>query len=675
MQPRVCGAAIVLAGALSGTAVHAEPPARPATRVYEADSVIVTATRREQTARLAPASVSVISRASIEAQAPSTFDQLLEGVPGIDAFRSAGVSVQSMSIRGSSDVAGGGVGNRVLLLVDGRPALTSDAGGAFWSLVPSQIIERVEVVKGAYSSLYGSTAMGGVVNVITRRPGDAPGGRFETKVGFFEPAPAAIRYTSSLPVQSEVTADYATKLGAANLLLGASRKQSDGHAEATGYEVYDGFAKLSYSPKATERWDVTLSGGAADNDYPHTWLNSADPLRVRSSYADDRQEKRYGSIDLAHTGFHGVHFKHQWHGYYYRHEQRSFFNENDPSGEIPGNEPFGSTTTIDGDKIGSLVQLDAFVGPHRVVAGVDLQIDHVSSAPDTIVYGDHQINNAAVFVQEEWKLSPAVVATAGARYDSNHLVSGKTFGELSPKLGLVWSPRSDLALRALFARAFRAPTIAELFFQRELGGGVDFVPNPALRAEELDRAFEVGVRFTPNDRLELDAAVYHYDYDDMIYWVSVAEEEGVDYPLFQVRNLNRAVMQGVELTAAATVHRNVRASGSYTFLDAEDRSSGRTDDVLAYRPKHSAGAAVDLAWTRWKLRLDARYRSRVEEVFLYPLQAPEAFVVANANLRLALDRRVELSLRVGNLFDASYEELARYRMPGRSWLFGVSITR
>ncbi|MCB0627341.1 MAG: TonB-dependent receptor plug domain-containing protein, partial [Saprospiraceae bacterium] len=82
--------------------------------------------------------------------------------------------VQAFSIRGASEVAGGGIGNRVLLLIDGRPALSPESGGALWNLVPLNSVERIEVVKGAYSSLYGSSAMGGVINVITHKPEAEP---------------------------------------------------------------------------------------------------------------------------------------------------------------------------------------------------------------------------------------------------------------------------------------------------------------------------------------------------------------------------------------------------------------------------------------------------------------------------------------------------------------------
>lgn len=113
-----------------------------------AREVTVTATRREQTAQMAPASVAILNARDLRERSVVTFDQALELVTGLAVYRSAGISVQSLSIRGSSDVAGGGVGNRVLLLIDGRPALTSDTGGALWSLVPTNFIEQVEVVKG-----------------------------------------------------------------------------------------------------------------------------------------------------------------------------------------------------------------------------------------------------------------------------------------------------------------------------------------------------------------------------------------------------------------------------------------------------------------------------------------------------------------------------------------------
>src|SRR5690606_6490425 len=96
-------------------------------------------------------------------------------------------NVQSLSIRGSSEVAGGGIGNRVLLLLDGRPAITPESGGALWNLVPLGALERIEVIKGAYSSLFGSSAMGGIVNLITRLPDTVAHTDISISGGFYEP--------------------------------------------------------------------------------------------------------------------------------------------------------------------------------------------------------------------------------------------------------------------------------------------------------------------------------------------------------------------------------------------------------------------------------------------------------------------------------------------------------
>ena len=634
--------------------------------------VVVTATRTEQTARMAPASIAVVDKEDIDRKQPATFDQAIESVGGLNAFRTTGISVQSMQIRGSSDVAGGGVGNRVLLLVDGRPALTSDSGGAFWSLVPTQFVDHVEIVKGAFSSLYGSTAMGGVVNVITKQPGKDTVARLDMRLGFFEKPNSAIQYTGDTPLQSELTADISGPVGQHSkrdlrYLLSASRKSSDGFSENTQYTFYDLYGKLIFDINSQRKLELTLGGGQAKNDYPHSWVDADHPLEVRPAQADDRQKKNYGSVDMHYTALSGDRTRLSTRMYYYHHEQTSDFNQSDAISQLPE----GLTTHINGDKVGFITQVDhRFSEHHRVVGGADLQFDVVASSPDTIMYGDRQINNYAVFAQDDITLSKSVTATLGARYDWNHLVGGKTLEQLSPKVALVWSARKDLALRALFAQAFRAPTIAELFLQRELGGGIAFVPNPNLGAEHIVDSEEMGVRWNPKPVFGLDAAAFRYHYEDMIYWVLIPGTIPVEY---QVQNLNSALMSGAEAAITSTL-RALTLSANYMFLDARDQSPGRADDKLAYRPQHTANFGADLGLgRRWMLHGDARYRSKIEEVFLFESSLPAAYWVFNSNLQYKMSDSVLLSAKVNNLFDEHYEELARYRMPGRNYMFGVSF--
>jgi len=640
--------------------------------ILEAEPVVVTATRRPQTAKMTPASVMIVNREDMSNRQRTTFDQTIESVSGVAAFRSSPISVQSMSIRGASDVAGGGVGNRVLLLVDGRPALTADSGGAFWSLVPTHFIDRVEVVKGAFSSLYGSTAMGGVVNVITRRPDYESKLQLDMRVGYFE-LPAGIPHTGDTPMQNEIQAHYSGASKRVSYLFSASRKQSDGHAERTAYEFYDLYSKILFDLRQNRNLELTFGGGASENDYPHTWLNSAEPLSVRAKFTDDRQEKKYLSGDVYYWAVPTEKLKYSSRFYLYQHKQRSFFNESDPSITLPGNEPLGTGTKVDGTKLGNITQIDYYLGDKNyIITGFDAQIDAVESSPDTIMYGNRQINNFAVFAQDDIDLTSTLSATIGGRYDWNHLDGRATIGQFSPKVALMWAPVSRLSFRGLYGRAFRAPTIAELFFQKEIAGGTEFVPNPNLSAERMTVSLEGGVRWTPTGNLNFDAAVFRYEYEDMIYWENVSNEYGVGYPLFQVRNLNSALIEGAELTVQTGLTDHLTLSGNYTYLDAKDRSPNRLDGLLPYRPRHLLNFAVDAAWFDYFFHVDTRYRSEIEEVFLYPLQAPDAFWVTNANLRYELGEHMLLSATVNNVFNAQYEELARYRMPGRNWIFGVS---
>ena len=639
-----------------------------------ADQVIVSATRREQTAHMAPASVSVLSAEDLRTRSVRTFDQALEMIPGISVHRSSGVSVQSLSIRGSSDIAGGGVGNRVLLMIDGRPAITSDSGSALWSLVPTGSIDRIEVVKGAFSSLYGSTAMGGVINVITRRPAYRSMTTVEIGSGFYEKAPPALRYTDHTETQSQFQLSHSGRRGPVSYLLDLSRKHSDGHSENTAYEFYTGFGKVLYDIQKDRNIELSLGVNVAENDYPHTWDNNLRPLRVQPKYRDDRQTKRNYSVDLLYWAVPSPRAKYSSRFYFHRKAARSLFNEDDPDLRIPHNEPYGLKTVVDADKFGTITQVDYYLSERNIlISGLDVQLDRVHSSPDTVMFGNRRAYNTALYLQDEVELTRRLTMTLGFRYDWNHLVGEGAQGQFGPKLAMVYRPQERLALRLLLGQAFRAPSIAERFFQKELGGGTLFKPNPDLKPERMDFSLEAGLRWRLGDFWNVDMAYYRYHYRDMIYWEQISIEEGVDYELYQVRNLNRALMSGVEVGLDFHFKRLFRASLNYTYLDAKDQSPNRADDLLAYRMRHSFVFSTDAHVGRFSLNLNGRYKSGIEEVFMYEYEAPDAFFVANAKVTARLQGAFRVSMAINNLLNTSYEELARYRMPGRSYMAGIGM--
>lgn len=638
----------------------------------EFEDVILTATKTEQTAQMAPASVSVLRSDDIRQRNIATFDQALEMVPGITFQRTMGVSVQSLSLRGSSEVAGGGVGNRVLLAIDGRPALSSDSGGALWSLVPTNFIDRVEVVRGAYSSLYGSTAMGGVINVITKKPRNETHFRIDATGGLYELPPGSIRFKDSPNYFHTISLSHSRTLGKLAYLFSLSRKESDGHRQRSAYEFYNLYGKLFVDLANNRNLEVTLGGDIGRNDYPHTWLNNLEPLRVALKNHDNEQRKNTFSADVYYYAIPNPRVKYSSRFYFYRQYFKSEFNKDDPEQRIANNEPFGLFTRSHSRKIGNITQMDYYLSDQNyLIAGLDVQRDLIDSVPDTILYGKHQVNNFAIYAQDEHELSEKLTFNLGLRFDFNKLEGGKSLSQLSPKASLVYSPLQTWSIRFLVGRAFRAPSVSERFFQLEIAGGTEFEPNPDLDAEKVT-SFEFGNRFRLGNTAEFDLALFHSKYDDMLYWINIAEERGIVNTLFQVRNLNRARLQGFESTVHFSPWQSLRLRLNYTYLDARDLSEDRTDDKLAYKVKHTFSFVTSFQTGPWFFNFDGRHNSKVEEVFLYPNDKPDAFFVLNGKLQRNFGKNLRMSLGINNIFDSQYEEMARYRMPGRTWILGTS---
>ncbi|MBK8922387.1 MAG: TonB-dependent receptor plug domain-containing protein [Saprospirales bacterium] len=196
---------------------------------------------------MAPASIGVVTGKQIRERGISTLTRPRRDAPARCGHAVGGAPSpgQAFSIRGASEVAGGGIGNRVLLLIDGRPALSPESGRALWN--PGSAlgsIERIEVVRGAYSPLYGSSAMGGVVNVITRRPAPAP----ETRV-ISATALAAGRPRHRIrPVQrlQTLALSHSRRSGKFSYLLMAAWKTDDGQRKS-GFDLFTSLRQTTWA--------------------------------------------------------------------------------------------------------------------------------------------------------------------------------------------------------------------------------------------------------------------------------------------------------------------------------------------------------------------------------------------------------------------------------------------
>ncbi len=631
-------------------------------KVIGIPEVVVSAERVEGASKNVAVSVYVLSAKEIANNNASTFDQTLESVPGVTINRSAGTATNSISIRGSSEMLGGGVGNRVLLLIDGRPAITADTGGANWSLLPMDVVRRVEVVKGALSPLYGSNAMGGVINFITKSPTNSKKTKLNIGWGYFEKPPKWMGHTEQRSDFGDIGITHSNSYHRLGYLFHLSGKKSDGYRQNTGFSFYNAYGKTQYATQGYLKLCLSLGRTSMERGYPHIWLINNEvpyvhPLKVAHEKTNDRQKKNLWNFDLFLTSPLDSNSKVSAHLYYFENYSKSLFN---PNNQADDNRPYGFFTDSDARKTGGLVQVDIYrFRNNYLILGLDAQIDTVDSSPADIMFGKHQANTLAGFAQDKITVGNDVAITLGARYDYRHLVKGESDGQISPKFGLSYQADDDTTLRFSLGQAFRVPSLAEIYLKKEVHSGINFRQNPSLKAEKLRFYAEIGLRRKLSNFLKTDTSLFICDVSDMIFWERLSEDE------FQVTNLNRSVTKGVE-TSAKFSWGGLSATANYTYLDAQDRTEGRTDDKLPYKPKHTAYAALDYQYSRFKLGASLRYVSEVEEAIFYPNDVPKAFYVANAKLSYNLSDRVTLSIAVNNLLNRQYEEMARYRMPGKA---------
>ncbi|MCB0725253.1 MAG: TonB-dependent receptor [Ignavibacteriae bacterium] len=655
----------------------------------ETEKVNVTSSKVELTLQQTPSSINLVESDEIKQKNFLTFDNIMEGVQGVTVNRSSGINVSSLSIRGSSDVAGGGIGNRVLLLLDGRPSLTGDSKGALWSLIPISMIERTEVVKGAFSSLYGSSAIGGVVNVITKKPTYKPSLYVNLNYGFYEKLPNSQRFSNDLLTYTGADVLHSNTIGKFSYLFNLDYKQSDGHAQQTDYEFYGINSKFTYDVIDNRDLEVSLQYTNSKSGYPHYWSTSSQPYKVATYYLGDEIDKQTQSFDVYYRAFPNTKSKYSTRFYYYGLNSNSFYNPNNPVSRQFAPSGQGLDTYIDSYNFGNISQFDMQIGKSNyLIAGLDAQWNIVRSQPADILYGDQQMNNFGIFAQDKIDLitdkfsNPVLSTTLGARLDYNLVVSGIESFQVSPKISFLYTPEvssgvlSNTSFRLLGGRAFRAPSIAELYFKKELFGGFDFVYNPDLKPEEM-YSIEFGLRKQFRNRFTFDAAVFYNLYDNLIQYRNIGT--GV-YGPFQVQNVADAEIKGFEFYIDYNSTLNVSGEPfgyyfnvGYTYMDAKDTSPDRADDLLPYKPKNNLNFTTNFDYYGFNLNIYGRYLSKVEEVIFYRYEEPQDYFLLNAKLSKQLTSNFSIFIGANNILDESYQELERIQAPNRNFNSGVNI--
>jgi vitamin B12 transporter len=610
---RGCCALAALSGALSFlVSAVALAQAGPATL----DRIVVTATRTAQTEDATLAPVTVITRAEIELLQPASLQDLLNDTPGMAISNQGGPGkISAMFLRGTN-------ANQVLVLVDGIRVGSATSGTTPVQHIPVDQIQRIEIVRGPFSSLYGSEAIGGVIQIFLRHaPGtftpNASVGRGSYRHWNASSGFSAADNKGWISVQAthdQTKGINACRVGAAEAFGGCFADQPD----------RDGFHDNA----------LTIHGAYQFNAQ---W--SADALAMRTQ-GTNKYDGSFSDSDDYSTQVVGgqLHFR--------------------PNDKLSLSLRVGSSSDFDEDfladtyvdhfdtrrTLGSL-QGDVALGGGLLSAGMDWQREAVAS---DYTFTEDSRTNRGVFAQ--WQRSfGAQSLQANVRHDDNSQFGGKSTGSFL----WGWSFAKDLRVTASWGTAFRAPTFNDLYYPG--------FSNPDLRPES-SRNVEVGLRGTP-DWGHWSLSVYRNDIHDMISW---------DAALNLPNNIDRARITGLEGVVGGKLSGwDVRATA--TLMNARNDAAGgfNNGNELPRRPRQSARFDADRSFGRFSLGASWYLASRTYDDIgnQHPLGG---YALTNLRAGWTFNADWTVQLALNNVFDKDYETAWFYNQPGRNVMLTLS---
>lgn len=581
-----------------------------------ADEIVVTASRREQPALSVPVSVSVLSADELNRRNTVVLDEALRTVSGVNILGN------QINVRGSSGFAYN-TGSRVLLMLDGMPLLTPDSDGVPLEALPTSEIRQIEVLKGPGSALYGSGALGGVINVITR---EMPDSTSSTRIRSFAGAWDPVRHkvwrdgwshgneyrpfwgvSASHAMRSSPTFAWWTSI---------SMRRDAGYMALSGRDVFHGFAKTSWQPTPSLTVETLLGIMARERDNFVFWesaRNVLTPGRISFGDTPDPDSSPNGAPDdfVRQISFLPVVRHVVSSTFLHEFRLRGFATLVQPIDDQTGERKALSDGTL-GARYGGEWQANWFpTADRRFVFG--LSRDAITTKSSFFVTNDGdelggQPEMAAfTHVEQSWNEDWQLVG--GLRFDHYRIDAKDVEYRLSPKVSVAWTGIERQTFRMAIGDGFRVPSFAERFTDNR-----DYLPiirNLELRPE-TSRSLEVGWRGVTTRILpgatSWDVSLFRNTYRGFIEPRLVPAEQA-----FQFINLEKARITGAEtMLEWSAPSENWRASLGYTWLDTEE---GTTGQPLPFRSRHQVvGTLETRIASAWRFGADARYVSEPERL-------------------------------------------------------------
>ena len=595
--------------------------------------VVVTGTRNATDVRHLSQTVTVVDRQTIEnSKQPSLLPLLSELVPGlfvtqrgVMGYGVSGGAAGSISMRGLS-----GSGARMMVLIDGHPQYAGIFGHPVSDACQSLLADRVEVLRGPASVLYGSNAMGGVVNIVTRRMhGDGVRTNIRGGAGSYG------------TVETELT--NSVRKGRFGSIISGSYNRTDGHRRDMAFEQYGGYAKIGYD--FSVRWSVF-----ADVNVTH--FNASYPGPVSAPLVDGDQRITRGVTSLSVTNDYGrtsgaLSLFYNW-GHHWVNDGYT-----PTAGETGQNARFIS----DDDMAGvSLYQSTQFFAGNRITLGFDW-FRYGGKACNKYVAGpdagtrrdlvDKHEDEFAGYADIRQDVCRWLTADAGLRVDHHSRVGT----EWVPQAGLAFHLPRAIELKASAGKGFRYPILREMYM---------FPPqNPDLRPESMWN-YEIALSQTAwGGRLRYGVNLFYIDGKNLI--VTMRNPNGTG---MLNQNTGKIDNAGVEVHGACRINAEWSVDGNYSYL--------HMDNPVIAAPVHKLYAGGSFVSGRWNLATGIQYINGLyTAVGDHPVQ--ENFILWNLRGTFSVTRWLDVWARGDNLLAQKYEINAGYPMPRATVMAGVDL--
>ena len=606
--------------------------------VLASPQVVVTSSRKPQDILESPFTVSAIGPREIQAKAVVDMVDILSYESGVSTIKG------QLNIRGTSGYTMG-AGTRSLLLLDGIPMLGSAAGNVTWATIPTSEVDRVEIVKSGGSAMYGSSAMGGVVNIITRNAPPKPETLVSTQIGVYShPRVDEWRWRDSRGMLYNTELSHSRSIGSHAAWIRIQKRRDDGFMELNWEEALNISGKLKLNFRNAHSATVFMNFLDDKTGLTSIWESPAHPFSApQGSKNDGTQGQKivlnghynyvYSENLVLKTKTSGY-----WNSWSNFGVDPDYSDENRFYEEIQANKSWSHNLTS--------------------IFGISMQQNAVSAQ----IFGTHTSSSLASFFLLEKKMHPFTLST-GSRWES-YRVDGKNQDEVfTPQLALNWKPAPWIGLRVSTGKGFRVPTVAEMFTSARRSI-FTVEPNPDLVSEtSINREFGITLltgQMGFLDLLNLDAAIFHNRFENFIE--PIPDTDAV----IHFQNIADARIMGLEMGLGLSAFNNLLDyKSAFTVLDpVELTPDGDILDTLSYRHRYHWISTLGFHYWGLDASVEYRYLSRMESVELFDensLTGSDARVpihVWNAGMGTSYGGWHFL-LRVENVFQYYYTQLER----------------